>query len=138
MGLKVAKRSAKTCEVRLKDNFAVTVRHVTQSEKTRLLDGIGLAGDDETEERTRQQSRKLADLYIDGWTGLTPGVIRALGVDLEEDPATDKDGFVPYDRETAGDLWFEALPARFSTRILQASNSLLEELEREKQRLKNA
>jgi len=138
MGLKVSRVSTKTGDCPILDDFVVRVKHVTQTEKSRLVDIVESAGDStDVLSRAQMQAQQLADLYIVGWRGLTPAIIRSIGVDIDEDPAV-IDGHVPYDAETAGQLWFETTPAKFSTLILKRSSGLLGEIERKKANLKNA
>lgn len=138
MKLKLATATTITRPLEIVDGFVVHVRSKTRRQLEDLYEECStpklnaVTGRMDRDLDDRQWSQKAPDAYIAGWEGLTPSVIRRLGLPLEEEPPVDSDGQVPYDPDIARQLWRYAYADRFSQPVAAFARSLLEALELEK------
>lgn len=128
------------------DTFEVNVRFVNFDAREELADKctvqkITRAG--KTADFDFQKWLEHApDYYIaadngkPAWTGLTPSIVRRLGVPLKTDPPTDDTGCIPFDRELARQLWRKAQATKFRDPIVEFSGDMLDWIERAKEREK--
>lgn len=74
-----------------------------------------------------------APVYIEKLEKFTPDILRAIGVDLEEDPPTDEHGFVIFDAEMIVDVWLHANRNQFRKKIKQHNQAMqVEQYEQKK------
>jgi len=132
VGLKVRTVSRLSAPVTFSDGTTVEVRALTVIQRERVADSATKGGEFDRD----KWAEEAAEVYIGGWSCMPASFVRER-VELEDDPATDSDGYVPYDKETARDLWRHADPARFSRKIQDASAEILRSVEAEKDRQKN-
>ena len=138
MKLKLAKATSITRPLEILDGFTVTVRSKTRRQLEELYEECSTpklntaTGRMERDLDEKLWAQHAPDAYLAGWEGLTPSVIRRLGLPLEEDPPTDSEGCVAYDPEIARQLWRYAYADRFSQPVAAFARSLLEALELEK------
>lgn len=80
----------------------------------------------ETQIDAARWNQLAPDAYIDRIDGLTPGIVRCLGIDLDEEPSTDGDGCLDgADRELLRQLWIEAHADKFALPIMRFSREML-------------
>lgn len=125
--LKVAKRSRDAATVEILDGFIVTTPFLTKVEQEGINRRSKPAAQQDNplaREDPDLAAKAYADAYVLDWTGLTPDIIRALGIVLEEDPPTDDKGFIAYDQELSRDLWRHAFSGLYAYKITEASNEI--------------
>ena len=121
-----------------KVHFEVDVRACTRLQQEQLIESCSkqkfntMLGRNEPELDEKLWQEKAPDSYIAGWRGLTPSVIRLMGVPLAEDPPTDGDGCIAYDAELARDLWRYADAGKFANPIATTAREIIALAEREK------
>ena len=67
----------------------------------------------------------------------TPAAAKKLGVPLDDTQATDSDGTISFDKDTARDLWRHSYADRFMLPVMRFSREMLEAIETEKALAKN-
>lgn len=130
MGLRLADTTGLVRELAIVDEFKVKVRHLARRDLEQLirrLDGL----DDEA------AALESVTTYLAGWSGLTPAAARKLGVPIADDQPT-TGGEIPFDADTARDLWRHAYADQFMNRVIRFSRLILEAIDEEKRRAKNA
>jgi len=119
-----------TRNLHIVDDFSVTVRHLGRRELedlVRRLDGL----DDNA------AALESARAYLADWQGCTVTACRKIGVNVADDQPVGPDGTIPFDAETARDLWRHAFPDVFMNPVIRFSRRILEAVEEEKRRSKN-
>lgn len=130
MGLHIVQSTGLTKELTVLDTFRVMVKHLTRTELEKLNEAC--EGKDADE-----QAQIASVAYIAGWTGLTIPIVRRLGVMVPDDQPTDPKGGIPYDKDTARDLWRHAHANKFMLPVMACSREVLSAIEAEKELSKN-
>lgn len=132
MALRLAESTTSlTRDLHIVDEFHVSVRHLARKDLEELVRRLDWIDDNAA-------AKESAVTYIAGWTGLTPSACRKLGVNVADDQPVGPTGEIPFDPETARDLWRHAFPDQFMNPVIRFSRRILEAVEEEKRRSKNA
>lgn len=144
MALKIRQRSdlKRPLEILEGSGFRVMVRHLGP-EQTKELERLTTVEKFDRASGAMQPSidwdkwKLLAPEYLidaSGCDGLTNGIIRRLGIDLEEDLPADSNGFVECTLDVLRDLWVNAHAEKFPAPIQRFSREMLSFVEAEKKR----
>jgi hypothetical protein len=111
------------------DPFTVNVRALTQRQREDLYEASSREVRAFGGTKTRVQDDKLWNenaplAYVDGWEKLSPLTLTRLNIFVEEPPATNDDGCIPYSQELSQELWREADRSKYCLRIIQHSSDI--------------
>lgn len=130
MGLKVQETTGLTREQLIVDKFKVLVKHHTRPEYDRI---DALCAGKSPEEQAAIKSKA----FLAGWTDCTPAALRRIGVALADDQPLDPKGCIPFDADTARDVWMLAHEGLFAHKLTLFMLRMLESIETEKELAKN-
>lgn len=130
MGLKVQETTGIVREQLIVDKFKVLVKHHTRPEYERV---DALCAGKEPEEEAAIKSRA----YLGGWSDCTPSALRKIGVAVADDQPVDGKGCIPFDLDTARDVWRLAHQGLFASKVTACMVLMLQLVEAEKDAAKN-
>lgn len=130
MGLKIQASTGLTRPLAIVDKFKAEVKHLTRPEYDRVE--ALCAGKDADE-----QAKIRAEAFVGGWSDFTPAAAKKIGIALADDQPLDAHGCIPFDLDTARDVWRLAHEGLFAAKVLLFSLRMLEAIETEKELRKN-